>query len=355
MLEVDISNIWGELSLPELLGLERAVFDAHMALTEDNHPLLALPGEREATEALLWAEEIRESSQVLVVLGNDGFARGSLELLGTEGDLTILFAQGSFSQRSREKLLRRLEGKSFSLCLCGEECLWDSLLLRELKWILERRWGTDEAASRIHRDPFGLITMAAGGLDVVKVQSGMEEARGEMDLRSYENPAWLYGAGRYLLGRKGRSAERLIYAEPNFAALADWWRQLFGTGAPVSVCTLLPGQVKLTDALDTMIRFEPAEHTRTIPETAGDPGGVNFLAGKTLGQVEREAWEALLEEDLDRDVPALGIDCGIPEERTLGQLYRFCRLSAALCEKLSERPETHWEQALRKRLGDPQS
>ena len=29
MLEVDISNIWGEISLPDLLGLEKAVFDAH--------------------------------------------------------------------------------------------------------------------------------------------------------------------------------------------------------------------------------------------------------------------------------------------------------------------------------------
>ena len=29
MMEVDISGIWGELSLPDLLGLERAVFDAH--------------------------------------------------------------------------------------------------------------------------------------------------------------------------------------------------------------------------------------------------------------------------------------------------------------------------------------
>ena len=29
MMEVDISNIWGEISLQDLLGLEKAVFDAH--------------------------------------------------------------------------------------------------------------------------------------------------------------------------------------------------------------------------------------------------------------------------------------------------------------------------------------
>lgn len=32
MMEVDISNIWGEISLPDLLGLEKAVFDAHRAV-----------------------------------------------------------------------------------------------------------------------------------------------------------------------------------------------------------------------------------------------------------------------------------------------------------------------------------
>lgn len=353
MVEVDISNIWGELSLPELLGLERAVFDAHMALTEENHPLLALPGRQESQAAVEWAEEIRESSQILVVLGDRGFVQGALELLGTGGALTVIFAQGSFSGRNREKLLRRLEGKSFSLCLCGQECLWDSLLLRELKWILERRWGTDEAASRIHRDPFGLIALAAGGLDVISMQAGMEEAREEMDLRSYENPAWLYSAGRYLLGQKGRSAERLIYTEPDFGNLADWWGRCFGTAAPVAVSTLLPGQVNLGNGLDTLIRFGPEETGRTIGETVGDPGGVNFLAGRTLAQVEQNAWEALLEENLERDVPTLGIECGVREERTLGQLLYFCRLSAALGGKLSRSPEEDWEQPLRKWLGDP--
>ena len=39
MMEVDISNIWGEISLPDLLGLEKEVFDAHRmaaAVPEDH-------------------------------------------------------------------------------------------------------------------------------------------------------------------------------------------------------------------------------------------------------------------------------------------------------------------------------
>ena len=36
MIEVDISNIWGDVSLPDLLAIEKEVFDAHMKLTDRN-------------------------------------------------------------------------------------------------------------------------------------------------------------------------------------------------------------------------------------------------------------------------------------------------------------------------------
>ena len=34
MITVDISNVWGEISLGNLLTMEKEVFDAHQALTE---------------------------------------------------------------------------------------------------------------------------------------------------------------------------------------------------------------------------------------------------------------------------------------------------------------------------------
>ena len=34
MIKVDISNVWGQISLPDLLSLEKEVFDAHNMLTE---------------------------------------------------------------------------------------------------------------------------------------------------------------------------------------------------------------------------------------------------------------------------------------------------------------------------------
>ena len=56
MITVDISNIWGEVSLPDLLRLEKEIFHAHMLLTDRNGPgndflgWLDLPVEKETEE-----------------------------------------------------------------------------------------------------------------------------------------------------------------------------------------------------------------------------------------------------------------------------------------------------------------
>ena len=58
MIKVDISNIWGEVSLPDLLGLEKEIFDAHNALTEGTGAgceytgWLNLPMQQESEEIL---------------------------------------------------------------------------------------------------------------------------------------------------------------------------------------------------------------------------------------------------------------------------------------------------------------
>ena len=93
MIKVDISNIWGELSLPELLSSEKEVFDAHMTLTEgtgagnDFLGWLNLPVS-EPTEEIkriqAAAQRIRESSDVFVVIGIGGSylgPRAAIELL----------------------------------------------------------------------------------------------------------------------------------------------------------------------------------------------------------------------------------------------------------------------------------
>ena len=57
---------------------------------------------------------------------------------------------------------------------------------------------------------------------------GAARARKELDIRSFENPAWQYAAIRNLLYRRGKAIELLGCYEPSFRYFAGWWQQLFG-------------------------------------------------------------------------------------------------------------------------------
>ena len=81
MIKVDISNVWGELALPDLLAMEKEVAAAHNTLVEgsgagnDFLGWLDLPTYEESEEVArirAAAERIRESSDVFVVIGIGG-------------------------------------------------------------------------------------------------------------------------------------------------------------------------------------------------------------------------------------------------------------------------------------------
>ena len=93
MINVDISNVWGELSLNDLLGLEKEVLAAHRTLTERKGPgsdylgWLDLPS-FEATDEMrrivAASKRIRENSEVFVVVGIGGSylgPRAAIELV----------------------------------------------------------------------------------------------------------------------------------------------------------------------------------------------------------------------------------------------------------------------------------
>ena len=81
MIKVDISNVWGDLALPDMLAAEQEVFAAHKTLTEgtgagnDFLGWLNLPTFEETEELRRirrTAERIRADSDVFVVVVNGG-------------------------------------------------------------------------------------------------------------------------------------------------------------------------------------------------------------------------------------------------------------------------------------------
>ena len=175
MIKVDISNIWGEISLPDLLGLEKEIFAAHMALTDGsgegsdylgwlNLPVAEPTDEMRRIQAA--ANRIRETSEVFVVVGIGGSylgPRAAIELMQGpnhnigkgKGDPQIFFAGNSLSTRHWNELCRLLEGKDFSIAIISKSgtTTEPAIATRALRWMLERKYGTAGAKKRIFAQP----------------------------------------------------------------------------------------------------------------------------------------------------------------------------------------------------------
>ena len=413
MINVDISNIWGSVSLPDLLALEAEISRAHMAL-DPGFPAPP-PAENSDELALILdaAQRIRQMSDAVVVIGPCPAARAAMDLLQgpnrnigkTKGDPAVYFAGDSLSPRQMRELTHLLEGKDYSLCVlpAPEGAVEAGLALRSLRWMLERKYGTLEARSRIFAVTAGsettlaklaednewevfplpdgvntpylalsaaeLLPMAAAGLDVRALVRGAEEAREELNLRSFENPVWLYAAVRCLLKKTGKTAELLAGWEPGMESLGAWHRQLFAqadslglfpTAAtyPAAIYNLSPILAASgSQLLETLVRFAPPEFSSPIAPDALDTDNLNYLSGKTLDYVADQSFDALVQSHTDAGVSIVTADCDVLCEKTLGALFRFFQLSCAICGQVLGAAETavSYPAALAQNLGSPES
>ena len=392
MIEVDISNVWGALALPDLLAMEKEIFDAHWKLTEGGGEESPAPGWlelplREDTEELAriqaCAEKIRRDSDVCVVVGMGESilgARAAMELLQGvhrnvgrgKGDPRIYFAGSSLSTRQWNGLVHLLEDQDYSLIVVSKTgtAMEPALAFRGLRWLMERKYGTDGANARIyavtapeesalhqmaresgwetfaltaHGEQYsvltaaGLLPMAVAGIDIVEVLEGAFAGREAYDLRSFENPVWLYAAVRSLLGRSGRQVETLVSFEPELRGFGLWWQQLFGgiPGADIFPAACIFPEERYASGgkarFETMVRFAPGGGEHIIGSDWQDLEGLNCLEGKPLSFVQEQAAAAILSDHVDKDIPVLTMDCGAPDGRTLGELFYFMELARGIC------------------------
>ena len=399
MINLDMSNVWGELSLPDLLATEQEVARAHKILTEGKGPgndylgWLDLPVVEETEEIqriMAAAKRIRETSDVLVVVGIGGSylgPRAAIELLcGPNHNLRndkpqIFFAGNTLSTRAWQELCSLLEGKDFSINVISKSgtTTEPAIATRALKWMLERKYGTEKARSRIYvtTDPakgalhqmateegwerfvippnvggrysvltaVGLLPMAVAGIDIMQMMRGAATAKADLDIRSFENPAWQYAALRNLMYRNGKSIELLCSYDPAFKYLGGWWQQLFGESEGKDGKGIFPATAEFTADLhslgqmiqqgernlfETVVRFAPPEHKTAIEVDWKNLDGLNYLEGKTLDYVEEQAMLGTMAAHVDGGVPVLQLTLGDVNAFTLGELFYFFELSCGI-------------------------
>ena len=397
MIKVDISNVWGELALPDLLAMEKEVAAAHNTLMEgsgagnDFLGWLNLPTYEESEEVArirAAAERIRETSDVFVVIGIGGSylgPRAAIELMQGpnhnigkgKGNPQIYYAGNGLSTRHWNELCRLLEGKDFSIAIISKSgtTTEPAIATRALRWMLERKYGTEGAAERIYAitdpvkgalrqmaqeegwetfvippdvggrfsvlSPVGLLPLAVAGIDIMEMMNGAMDAKETYDLRSFENPVWLYAAVRNMLYRNGKVMEILESYEPGFKMFGGWWQQLFGESEGKDGKGIFPVTAEFTADLhslgqmiqqgernifETMIRFDAPQQRYVIGSDYKDLDGLNYLEGKTLDFVDEKAFLGTLAAHVDGGVPVIVMDCGELNDRKVGEMFYFFEL-----------------------------
>ena len=344
------------------------------------------------------AKKIQRDSQALVVIGIGGSylgARGVIECLCSpnynlkkKDTPNIYFIGNGLSSEALTETMELVKDVDFSVNVISKSgtTTEPAVAFRFFRELLEQRYGKEEAARRIYATTdahkgalksladangyesfvvpdniggrysvltaVGLLPIAAAGIDIDALMAGAQEmmetcAAGDMA----RNPAWHYAGARYELYRMGRKIEILAAYEPSFRFMAEWWKQLYGESEGKENKGLFPASVEFTADLhsmgqyiqqgerhlfETVVRFGPSARQQEVPYDEGNGDGLNFLAGKSMDFIARQAMDGTLLAHVEGGVPNIIVETGSKDAHTLGELIYFfeyaCGLSGYLLD-----------------------
>lgn len=194
--------------------------------------------------------------------------------------------------------------------------------------------------------PVGLLPIAVAGFDVSSLARGAKIARKKYSALSIDNPAIRYAAMRNALYRSGKKVEIFVNFNPKLHYFSEWLKQLYGESLGKLHKGIFPAAADFTTDLHSMgqyiqdgerILFETAilegpDEGRNIkvPKTENDLDNLNYLAGRTLHEINRAAADGTRTAHVNGGVPNIVIEIGSINEETLGELFYFFEISCAI-------------------------
>ena len=338
------------------------------------------------------ARRIQSDSQALVVIGIGGSylgARGVIECLCSpnynlkrKNTPNIYFVGNGLSDRQLRETMELLEGVDFSVNVISKSgtTTEPAVAFRFFRELLEKKYGPEEASRRIYATTdahkgalksladekgyeefvvpdnvggrysvltaVGLLPIAVAGINVDALLRGAQDMMHTCALADMnENPAWQYAAARYEMYRTGKKIELLAAYEPCFRFMSEWWKQLYGESEGKENKGLFPASVEFTadlhsmgqyiqqgerTLLETVVRFAADPDQLTVPHDDVNGDGLNFLEGKTMDFINRQAMDGTLLAHVEGGVPNLIVSAGERNARTLGELIYFFEFSCGL-------------------------
>ena len=173
----------------------------------------------------------------------------------------------------------------------------------------------------------GLLPIAVAGISIDEMMQGAADAREAYATDDFKNnDCYKYAAMRNILYNKGKNVEILVNYEPGLHYFNEWWKQLFGESEGKDQKGIFPAAVDFSTDLhsmgqfiqegsrimfETVLNVEKAKREVSIEEVEGNLDGLNFLAGKTIDFVNKQAFNGTLLAHNDGGVPNMVVN--IPE------------------------------------------
>jgi glucose-6-phosphate isomerase len=132
---------------------------------------------------------------------------------------------------------------------------------------------------------------------------------------------------------------------PKLHFMSEWWKQLYGESEGKDGKGIYPASVDMTTDLhslgqyiqdgqrilfETMISVKSPSGNLTIPLEKDDSDQLNFLAGKRLSEVNRNAEAGTTIAHNDGGVPVLKIEIPVLDEYYTGQLIYFFEIACGI-------------------------
>jgi len=332
------------------------------------------------------ATVLREKCEVVVVIGIGGSylgakavidaISGSFDNFNSNKKPLIVYAGHHLGEEYLYELLEFLKGKSFGIVVISKsgKTTEPAISFRLLKNQLEESVDKEEVKKRIIAvtdpqegallelakkeeykifyipsdvggrysifTPAGLLPVALAGIDIKRLISGAKEMeeRTKKEVPFEKNPAAVYAVVRNELYKEGKKIEILANFNPKLHFVGEWWKQLYGESEGKENKGIFPATVDFTTDLhsmgqwiqegersifETVISVENSRYSVLVPEVEVDLDKLNYLKGRSIGDINEKAEQGTQQAHVDGGVPNIKIVIPELSEFFIGQLLYF--------------------------------
>lgn len=338
------------------------------------------------------AERIKKSCDIFIAIGIGGSylgARAAIEFVKSplynslkKDTPDVYFAGNSINSAYLNELLSLCEGRDVCINVISKSgtTTEPAVAFRVFRELLEKKYGEEEAVKRIFvttdrkkgklkeladekgyetfvvpddiggrysvLTAVGLLPIAVAGIDIDAMMSGAADARVAFtDDDISKNDCYKYAAVRNILYRAGKTTEIMVSYDPALAMLNEWWKQLYGESEGKDGKGLYPSSVIFSTDLhslgqyiqqgrrnmfETVIDIKNDVSPFVIPNDPANIDGMNFISGKTMHEVNHNAFLATVLSHTDGGVPNMILELDGRSAYDFGYLVYFFELACAV-------------------------